>query len=115
VNQIEVHPFNTHPELTAFCQKHGIIVQAYSPLVQGRRMTHPKIVELSEKYVVFPAQLLLRWSIQKGFVTLPKSINQERIEANADIWNFEITADDMQSLDGLDEGLVTEWDLLDAE
>ncbi|KUJ24494.1 Aldo/keto reductase [Mollisia scopiformis] len=115
VNQIEVHPFNTHSNLTAFCQKHGIVVQAYSPLVQGRRMDHPTIVELSKKHKVSQAQILLRWGIQKGFVVLPKSTNQERIIANADIWEFEIEETDMERLDGLDEGLVTEWDLLDTE
>jgi len=115
VNQIEVHPFNTHALLTEFCQKHGIVVQAYSPLVQGRRMEHPVIVSLSQKYDVEPAQILVKWSLQKGFVPLPKSTNQERIVINADVWGFEIAESDMEKLDGLEEGLVTEWDLLDEE
>lgn len=115
VNQIEVHPFNTHAEIISFCKENGITVQAYSPLVQGRRMQHPTIVELSQKLGVSEAQLLVRWSIQKGYAPLPKSTNRERIICNGNVEGFQIEVNDMSILDSLDEGLVTEWDLLNTD
>jgi diketogulonate reductase-like aldo/keto reductase len=70
-------------------------------------MDHPTIVELSEKYACTPAQLMLRWNLQKGHVVLPKSVRRERIEENADVGGFEIGEGDVRRLEGLDEGLVT--------
>ncbi|KAF1982404.1 putative aldo-keto reductase [Aulographum hederae CBS 113979] len=114
VNQIEVHPFNTRTELATFCQKHDIVVEAYAPLVQALRMRHPTIVSLSKKYSCTPGQLLIRWSLQHGYVPLPKSVKKERIKENADIGGFEIDGADMKTLDGCDEYLVTDWDPVDA-
>ncbi|KAI9848222.1 MAG: hypothetical protein M1837_000896 [Sclerophora amabilis] len=107
VNQIEVHPFNTRTEITNFCQTHDIVVEAFAPLVRGLRMNHPTIGSLSRKYSCTPAQLLVRWSVQHGFVPLPKSATLERVAANADVGGFEIDAGDMKTMDGLDEYLVT--------
>jgi diketogulonate reductase-like aldo/keto reductase len=107
VNQIEVHPFNTRSEITSFCQKNGIVVEAYAPLARAYRMGHPTIVSLSQKYGCTPAQLLVRWSLQHGYVPLPKSVSKERIISNAQVDGFEITAEDMKTMDGLDEYLVT--------
>ena len=70
-------------------------------------MKHPKIVELSKKYGCNPGQLMVRWSMQHGFVPLPKSTKKERIEQNADIGGFKIDESDMKTMDGLDEYLVT--------
>ena len=78
-------------------------------------MKHPTIIELSEKYGCTPAQLMLRWSLQKGYVPLPKSVTKSRIVENGDIGGLEVGAEDMERLDGCDEGLVTDWDPLDAE
>ena len=114
VNQIEVHPFNTRTEITDFCQKHGIIVEAYAPLARALRMKHPAIKSLAEKYGCTPAQLMVRWSLQHGFVPLPKSVTRERIVANGEVGGFEIETGDMRTLDGLDEYLVTDWDPVDA-
>ncbi|KAF2718615.1 Aldo/keto reductase [Polychaeton citri CBS 116435] len=114
VNQIEVHPFNTRSALTEYCQDNDIVVEAYAPLARALRMKHPTIVEVSKKYGVTPGQILVRWSCQHGYVPLPKSIKKERIEQNANVGGFEITADDMEKLDALDEYLVTDWDPLDA-
>ena len=77
-------------------------------------MSHPVIKELSGKYRCTPAQLLVRWSLQHGYVPLPKSSNGERIVANADVGGFEIRREDMVVMDGLDERLVTDWDPTDA-
>ena len=90
VNQIEVHPFNTRTAITSFCQENGILVEAYAPLVRALRMKHPTIVSLSKKYACSPGQLLVRWSLQHGYVPLPKSVKKERILENADIGGFSI-------------------------
>jgi diketogulonate reductase-like aldo/keto reductase len=107
VNQVEVHPFNTRKDISSFCQEHGIVVEAYAPLVRALRMKHPTVVSLSKKYSCTPAQLLVRWSVQHGYVTLPKSSKKERIVENADIGGFSIDREDMETMDGLDEYLVT--------
>ncbi|RPA75489.1 putative aldo-keto reductase [Ascobolus immersus RN42] len=107
VNQLELHPFNTQSEVVQFCRDNNILVSAYSPFARGRRFDNPTIVELSEKYGCSGAQLLLRWSLQKGFVVLPKSVQPNRILSNVDVGWFEIGAEDMERLDGLDEGLTT--------
>ncbi|KAI9734981.1 MAG: hypothetical protein M1834_002063 [Cirrosporium novae-zelandiae] len=114
VNQIEVHPFNTRTKITSFCQQNNIVVEAYAPLVRALRMNHPTIVSLSKKYNTNPGALLVRWSFQHDFVPLPKSVHKERIVQNANIDGFEIDAQDMKTLDGLDEYLVTDWDPVDA-
>ncbi len=115
VNQIEVHPFNTRENITSFCQKHGILVEAYAPLARALRMKHSTIVSLSRTYGCTPAQLMVRWSVQKGFIPLPKSVSKDRIETNGNISFFEIKNEDMSTLTALDEYLVTDWDPVDAE
>jgi len=115
VNQVEVHPFNTRTEITSFCQAHDIVVEAYAPLARALRMQHPTIVSLSKKYSCTPAQLMVRWSVQHGFVPLPKSVTQQRIRENGDVGGFAIEEADMQMLDGLDEYLVTDWDPVDCD
>ena len=110
VNQIEVHPFNTRTDITSFCAKNGIVVEAYAPLARALRMKHPTIAELSERYECTPAQLMVRWSLQHGYVPLPKSVTKARIVANGDVGGFEIAEGDMRAMDGLDEYLVTDWD-----
>ena len=115
VNQVEVHPFNTRTEITSYCQEHDIVVEAYAPLARALRMQHPTISSLSKKYSVTPAQLMIRWSLQHGFVPLPKSVSKPRIEANGAVDGFEIKSEDMETMDGLDEYLVTDWDPVDCD
>ena len=98
-----MHPFNTRTEITKFCQDNDIVVEAYAPLVRALRMKHPAIVSLSEKYSCTPAQLLVRWSLQHGYVPLPKSVTKTRIVENSKIDGFEIDKDDMAKMDSLDE------------
>lgn len=107
MNQVELHPFNTRKDITSFCQEHDIVVEAYAPLVRALKMKDPTIVSLSKKYSCTPAQLLVRWSVQHGYVTLPKSSKKERIVENADIGGFSIDKEDMETMDALDEYLVT--------
>ncbi|KAG8527852.1 uncharacterized protein KY384_006768 [Bacidia gigantensis] len=110
VNQVEIHPFNTQSKLSKFCQKKGIVVQAWGPLVRGMRMEHHTISSLAKKYTCSPAQLLIRWSLQHGYVPLPKSVTPHRIIENGQVHDVEIEAFDMEKLDALDEHLVTDWD-----
>lgn len=107
VNQIEVHPFNTRKDITSFCQEHNIVVEAYAPLARALRMKHPTIVSLANKYACTPGQLLVRWSLQHGYVPLPKSVKKERIIENGQVGGFEIEAADVEAMDALDEYLVT--------
>ncbi|KAK0249884.1 hypothetical protein B0A54_00477 [Friedmanniomyces endolithicus] len=115
VNQIEVHPFNTRSSLTAYCQQHDIVVEAYAPLARALRMKHPTIVSLAKKYGCTSGQLMVRWSLQHGYVPLPKSVRKERIIENSQVGGFEISAEDVKAMDGLDEYLVTDWDPVDAD
>ena len=113
--RIEVHPFNTRMNITSFCEKNGILIEAYAPLARALRFKHPALVSLSKKYSCTPAQLMIRWSLQHGFIPLPKSVTKERIEANGQISHFEIDDVDMKMMDALDEYLVTDWDPVDAD
>lgn len=106
VNQLEVHPFNTRSEITKFCQENDIVVEAFCPLTRGMKLKHPTIVKLAEKYKCTAAQLLLRWSLQHGYVPLPKSSSKQRIVENAQVGGEEISREDMITLDKLDEYLV---------
>jgi diketogulonate reductase-like aldo/keto reductase len=110
VNQIELTPFLQRAETVALCRKLGITLEAYSPLTRGQRLGHPVLVELSRRAGKSPAQVLLRWGLQKGFVLLPKSVTPERIAENAALFDFTLDDAAMAELDGLEEGLVTGWD-----
>ncbi|HEY2510450.1 MAG TPA: aldo/keto reductase [Polyangiaceae bacterium] len=110
VNQIEVHPFLQHTDTRAFCRKHGIVVEAYSPLTHATKMDHPTIAKVAKGAGKTNAQVLLRWGVQHGMVVLPKSVRRERIEENARIFDFTLSAEAMRELDGLEEGLATGWD-----
>lgn len=107
MNQIEVHPFNTRKDITSYCREHNIVVEAYAPLVRAWKMEHPTVISLSEKYGCTPAQLLVRWSLQHGYVPLPKSVKKSRIIENSEVGGFAIEEGDMETMDGLDEYLVT--------
>ncbi|KAH6914352.1 Aldo/keto reductase [Coprinopsis sp. MPI-PUGE-AT-0042] len=115
VNQIELHPFCQQRHIVEFCFKHGIVIEAYSPLVRGD-LGHRVFQELSEKCNKEPAQIVLRWSLQKGFVPLPKSANHGRIRTNTELYDFELSEEDMAMLGGLDkgkEGAIT-WNPVDV-
>ncbi|EIW62562.1 Aldo/keto reductase [Trametes versicolor FP-101664 SS1] len=114
VNQVELHPLCQQKEIVEYCTKHGIIVEAYSPLIRGKWTD--KIVEIAKKYDKDPAQLLIRWSLQRKFVPLPKSSQPARVISNANIFDFEISEEDMSAINALDrgkDGAVT-WNPVDA-
>ncbi|OLE85181.1 MAG: glyoxal reductase, partial [Crenarchaeota archaeon 13_1_20CM_2_51_8] len=91
VNQIEFHPFLYQKELLKYCQRKGIQVEAYSPLARGERLKHPRIISLATKYSKTPAQLMIRWGIQRGLVVIPKSTREERIRENSQVFDFDIS------------------------
>jgi diketogulonate reductase-like aldo/keto reductase len=95
----ELHPWLARPDIVQWCEKRGVVLQAYCPIVRGSRSEDKLLKPLMEKYSKSAAQILLRWSLQKGFVPLPKSVTLSRIEENADIYNFELTAEDMKTLE----------------
>jgi diketogulonate reductase-like aldo/keto reductase len=109
VGQWELHPWLARPDIVQWCRKRGIVLEAYSPLARGHRMNEPVLRPLMRKYGKTAAQIMLRWSLQKGFVPLPKSVTFSRIEENADIYDFELTAEDMRSLEIRDYA-PTNWD-----
>ncbi|MGW1895657.1 aldo/keto reductase [Streptomyces sp. NPDC002004] len=112
VDQIELSPFlyGTRADTVRRCREAGIAVEAYSPLTKGARLQHPVLAEIAGRLGVTPAQVLLRWCLQHGFVALPRSSDAGRIKANLDLDGFALTDDDMKRLDALDEGLTTGWD-----
>lgn len=97
VNQLELHPRYVQREIVEYCKDRRIILEAYSPLIQGD-LNHPVLVEIAEKYNKTVAQVLLRWSIQHGFVPLPKASSRERLLENVDIFDFTLSEEDIEAM-----------------
>jgi diketogulonate reductase-like aldo/keto reductase len=112
VNQIELSPFlyRTREDTLRRCAEEGIVVEAYSPLTKGRRLDDSTVRAIADEVGRTPAQVLIRWSLQKGFVVLPRSSNPARIAENAAVLDFALDDAQMARLDALDEGLTTGWD-----
>ncbi|MBA4745382.1 MAG: aldo/keto reductase [Muricauda sp.] len=104
VNQMEFHPYLVQQDLVDFCSSKGIQYEAWSPLMQGNIFDLDIMKDLASKYNKTIAQIVLRWDLQKGVVTIPKSSKKERIIANSDLFDFELSEEDVQLLDGLDKG-----------
>jgi 2,5-diketo-D-gluconate reductase A len=103
VNQIELHPGLTQDELRAVHAQHGITTEAWSPLGRGQGLLdRPEVLRIAEAHARTPAQVVLRWHLQQGIVVIPKSVHVERIRENADIFGFDLTADEMASVSALD-------------
>lgn len=101
INQVECHPRLTQKELLSYCQEHHIQLEAWSPLGRGRMLDEPTLKELAAKYQKTVAQIILRWDLQSGIVTIPKSVREERIIENADIFDFELSNEDMSVIDSM--------------
>ncbi|MFO0691987.1 MAG: aldo/keto reductase [Polyangiales bacterium] len=110
VNQVEASPFLQQRELRALCARHGIVVEAYSPLTKGMRLDHPAVRAVAAELGRTPAQVLLRWGLESGLVVLPKSTHAERLAENLAVFDFAFSEAQKASLDALEEGLVTGWD-----
>lgn len=103
VNQIELHPFLQQQATRATCAEHSIVVESYSPLMQaGEALNHPVIANLAQQYGKSPAQVILRWHVQSGFIVIPKSAKPERIQENIALFDFELSDGDMQAIAGMD-------------
>lgn len=98
VGQWEVHPWLTRPDIVKWCQDRNIAVEAYCPIVRGERFGEPKIKALAEKYGKTEAQILLRWSLQRGLVPLVKSVTPSRILENTQLYDFELTAEEVEDV-----------------
>jgi 2,5-diketo-D-gluconate reductase A len=104
INQIELHPLLNQAELRATNAEYGIVTEAYSPLGVGKLLDNPSIATVARAHGKTPAQVLIRWSIQLGNVLVPRSANPKRIKSNLDVFDFELTDDEMATLNGLDDG-----------
>lgn len=104
VNQIQLHPWWRLQHVVDWCHENDVAVMGYCPLARFRKFEDPLLVQLSTKYQKSPAQVLVRWSLQKGFITIPKSTKPHRIKENADVFDFEISEEDMEKFEQLVEG-----------
>ena len=104
VDQIELHPYFSQPELTRVLNDRGVAVEAYSPLGQGRDLADPVIAEIGATVDRSPAQVILRWHLQHGYIAIPKTSSRARMIANLDIVGFELSDEDMHRIDALDTG-----------
>lgn len=103
VNQIERHPRLNQAPLVKFDREHGIVTQAWSPLGRGTILANPVLKQIGDHHHKSPAQVVLRWHLQSGVAFIPKSVHQARIEQNMDIYDFELTADEMAKIDTLND------------
>jgi len=110
VNQVENHVFLQQPELVRYCDEEDIVVQAYSPMAHGRKLTDPTVAEIAARHGKTPAQVMIRWCLENATVPLPKSATPARIAENIDVFDFRLNEQDMQELKTLDHGYRTAWD-----
>lgn len=103
VNQVEFHPRLTQLDLRSYCKEYGIQFEAWSPLMQGGLLENEVLAEIGKKYNKTAAQVILRWDLQSGVVTIPKSVKEHRIIENADIFDFELSNEEMEKIDELNE------------
>ncbi len=106
VDQFECNPYLTRKELRNYCNEHHIVPEAWSPLGRGEALKDPVLIELSQKYNKSVAQIILRYDVQNGIVTIPKSVRAERIRENADIFDFELLPQDIEKIDRLNRNLM---------
>ncbi|HJW75076.1 MAG TPA: aldo/keto reductase [Thermoleophilia bacterium] len=110
VNQVESSPFLYQRGLLDACRKSGIKVEAYSPLTRGRRLTDARLIAIAADHGKTTAQVLIRWALQHGLIAIPKSVHRRRIAENRDVFDFELSVEEMGRLDGLHEDLHVAWD-----
>ncbi len=102
VNQVEFHPFFNHPELKAYCQENGIALQAYAPLARGAYLNSPLMIEIGKSHQKSPAQVGLRWLVQQGIGVIPKSVHEERLAENSQIFDFVLSDEEMAAITAMD-------------
>lgn len=110
VNQVEFSPYLYQKDLLEFCRNHRIQLEGYSPLTKGHKLNDPELAKVASRYSKSPAQILIRWALQKEIIVIPKSSKRERILQNANVFDFTISPDDMNLLDSFNQDLRTSWD-----
>lgn len=110
VNQVEFHPYLFQKDLLEFCRSKDIQFESYSPLTKGHMLDDPRLFEIGQKYAKSPAQILIRWTLQKEVIAIPKSSRKDRIRENADVFDFEISDEDMDRLDAFHKNSRVSWD-----
>ncbi|WP_062109818.1 aldo/keto reductase [Bacillus niameyensis] len=103
VNQVEYHPRLTQKEVQAFCKNNDIQLEAWSPLMQGQLINHPILMEIAKKYNKTVPQIIIRWDIQNGVITIPKSTKEHRIIENSSVFDFNLLEEDMERINGLNQ------------
>lgn len=101
VNQIELHPYLTQEPLRAFCEENGIAVTSWSPLARGKLLAEPTLLTIGEQYGKTPAQVIIRWHLQNNLIVIPKSVTPERISENNEVGDFELSSEEMASINAL--------------
>ena len=109
-NQIEISPYLQRSDLVKRCDELGIAITAYSPLTKGEKLNDPKLGKIAANYEKTPAQIMIRWCLQKGYIVIPKSVKQSRIAENINVFNFNISEADMATMAQFDENYITAWD-----
>jgi 2,5-diketo-D-gluconate reductase A len=104
VNQVEVHPYFANEKVRAYGREHGIATEAWSPIAQGKVLDDPVITRIAEGRGKSPAQVVLRWHIQRGDIVFPKSVTPERVRSNFELFDFELDGSDMDAISALDKG-----------
>jgi len=104
VDQIELHPFVFDPALLEYVQRHGIRLEAWAPLTRGRQFDHPEVRAVADAHRKTPAQVLIRWGLDHGFIEIPKSTHRERIVENSQVFDFHLTTEELARLDALADG-----------
>lgn len=115
VNQVEYHPYQQPNTLMEYCRQEGIVFEGYCPLAKGQLLSDPTVLHIAEKYRRTPAQICIRWSLQNGVVTIPKSIKTERIRENCHVFDFHLDTADMDTIGKLHDGRHVTWDPTDIE
>ncbi|MCE5296485.1 MAG: aldo/keto reductase [Euryarchaeota archaeon] len=109
VDQVELSPYLQQRDVVKKCAEHGIVVEAYSPLTRGKRFGDPRLIAIAREHDKTPAQVLVRYALQKGNVPLPRSKDPVRIRENANVFDFELTGPEMTEMDRWEEGLRVSW------
>lgn len=109
INQVEMHVFLQQPDLVEYCQKEGIILEAYSPIAHAKDMTDKVIQKIADKHGKTYAQIMIRWCIERGFVVIPKSVTPERIKENIDVFDFQLDKQDLDDIKKIDRDFRTCW------
>ncbi|KAK1946358.1 putative oxidoreductase C2F3.05c [Phytophthora citrophthora] len=110
VNQVELHPWCGRAETVKFCEEQGILMEAYSPLARAQKMDDPVVVEIANELNATQAQVMIAWSLAKGFIPLPKSVKEERIKSNLQAAELKLSVEQVAKLDNLDEYFWFGWD-----